>query len=234
MVEYYIEAIDPRGKNTTLKVEAKNSSMADEMVRAQGLHPTLIKHAKSKKREEQKEQAAKKRRKQFGLIGVIVVAAVLAAGYGVWLWIESIKAAAGDSAVNIERVASSNRAASRAFGGTEELTDFARNLYAYLEGTHPGIVRGLNVPDESTVLVELSFLAAENPAGLTREMASNLADMMHGIFQTDATVTLSYESEDVVVAQYENDAVTVNVLHEIGKPVAKGEEADAEAEGAED
>lgn len=212
MVEYYIEAIDQQGRSQSLTLTAKNSTMADELVRSQGLQPTLIKHANTHIREQRDAVASQKRRRLFSVAGIGLMLLVLAGGAGTWLYIQNLQSNRGFTLDAVRIAAADADAAGNTTGATEELAAFASDLFGAMHLKYPGLVRSVNVKSPSLLFVHLNPHEATDTTTklhlLTRVMVQSLQTAQGSdhvsVFMIENGVT-------VADARYANGETTVNV-----------------------
>ncbi len=212
MVEYYIEAIDQQGRPQTLTLAAKNSTMADELVRSQGLQPTLITHAKSHARKIKEQTASRKRRRQFGLSGLAVVCVVLLAGVALSRYIVYLEGQRGFTLDAIRGAAAEAGASGSAVGSDAELTAFAQDLFGAMHLKFPGLIRGLNVKSDSLMFVYLDPASDDRSPQAIRLVTQALALSLQAHFQAAQCTVLVLES-GVTVADARSSAAgaTVNM-----------------------
>lgn len=212
MVEYYIEAIDQQGRHQTMTLSAKNSTMADELVRSQGLQPTLITHAKAHAQEKQQARATSRRRRQFGLVGAGLVLLVLAGGGGVWFYIQQLQVKKGFTLDAVRMAAEQAGATRNAQGADEELEAFARQLFGAMHLKFPGMLRSVNVKSENLMFVYVDTTAQNRSPEAVRLVARVLADGLQKRFESDrCTVLLIENGVTIADGQYADGRSTVSL-----------------------
>lgn len=212
MVEYYVEAIDQQGRFQSMTLTAKNSTMADELVRAQGLQPTLITHAKSRQQDESFERHQRERRRTFSIAGILLIAAVLLAGVLGWRYIQNLGRPVGTSAENIQSIVNSPEAASRATGATDALAQWARVLYANMEARMPGVLSRVNVKNESTMFVYFTQDIESHSAHNLEVITALLTQQLHEAFGSDTvTVICVLDGQTISDGRYSYGETIVNL-----------------------
>ena len=212
MVEYYIEAIDQLGRPQVLTLTAKNSAMADELARSQGLQPTLITHATSRQQEKSQARRSRRRQRQFSLVGGLLILAVLAAGAGLWSYIQQLQTARGLSIENIRAAANSAEVAARASGGDDELTAFARELFAAINLRFPGLLSRVNVRSDSTMFVHFTRNIREHSNAQIEHITRLLTQQLQEAFGSDSVTVLAVlDGEALADGRYSYGETTVNL-----------------------
>lgn len=212
MVEYYIEAIDQQGRPQTLTLSAKNSTMADELVRSQGLQPTLIAHAKSHAREIKAQADVRRRRRLFSLGGVGLIAALLGAGLGANQYIRYLQGKRGFTLDAIRGAAQKAGAVGSATGSDPELAAFARDMFGAMHLKFPGLLRSLKVKDEALMFVYLDPEADSHSTEAIRLVTRVMAESLRARFDTEQCTVLVIENGVTIAdARCSPDKTTVNM-----------------------
>lgn len=214
MVEYYIEAIDQQGRPQSLTLAAKNSTVADELVRSQGLQPTLITHAKTHARQLADTADAHRRRRLFSMGGLALVALVLLGGIGVRLQIRRLEQQRGFTLDAIRGATAEASAAGSATGTTQELTGFARDVFAAMHVKFPGLVRSVYMKSETLMFVYLIATSQDNTPEVVQLLTRVMVEGMQTQFQSgQSTVLVIQDGRTVADARASHGETTVN-MHE--------------------
>ena len=212
MVEYYIEAIDQQGRAQSLTLTAKNSTMADELVRSQGLQPTLITHASAYMREQQNMVVSQRRRRRFGVAGAIMVALSLLGGAGMWVYIQQLDRQQGFTLDAVRLAAVDANAAGNTTGADEELAGFASDLFGAMHLKYPGLVRSVNVKSDGLMFVYVNPHDAVQTSDALGLITRVMVQSLHTSFGNDQCSAFLIENGVTVAdARYAGGQTTVNV-----------------------